>query len=71
MEPTHLKHIGAMIRKTRIYRNMTLLEVSEVVGISRGELSRIESGQRNCTINTLVRIASSLNCTLDVLLRPQ
>ena len=54
----------------REYRGLSQPELAELTDIDKGEISRIEAGQRNCTINTLVRIATALNCTLDISLEP-
>jgi len=50
----------------REYRGLSQPELAELAEIDKGEISRIESGQRNCTINTLVKIAAALNCVLDI-----
>ena len=51
--------MGNQVRKLRKEREMTLEELSEVSGISQSYLSRIESGERNLTIQNAVKIASA------------
>lgn len=68
--PTHLQHIGGNIKKMRKYRKLTQDQLANEAGIRIATISDIESGKANFEINTLVRIASALNCYLDISFTP-
>lgn len=60
---------GRRIRKCRKDHRMTQEELAERVGISISHLGHIERGTRKASIETLVRIARSLNISVDELLK--
>ncbi len=49
--------LGLMIRSTRIERNITISEVAERAGISRGLVQRIESGNMGTSIGVAFEVA--------------
>lgn len=53
--------IGERIRQLRGEKNMSLIELSRVSGISRGHLSDIEHGKVVMTIGTLGSLAGALH----------
>ena len=66
----HLHHIGSNIRQLRKFRNMTQGQLAEAAGIRLATISDIESGKANFEINTLVKLASALRCSLDIMFTP-
>lgn len=62
------KQLGRRIKEVRKMRNMTQMELSELVGISEPHLSRIETGTKRVSFETFVRIANALAVTCDSLL---
>jgi len=68
--PSHLQHIGKMIRDVRNFRVLTQDELADKAQVRQATISDIEKGKLNFEINTLVRIASALNCYLDVSINP-
>ena len=68
--PTHLQHIGILIKKMRKFRELTQQDLADKSGLRVATISDIESGKANFEINTLVRISSALNCFLDVTMTP-
>jgi len=60
--------IGEAIKKQRIKKEKTQLEVAKSTGISRSYLSDIENGRYTPSINTLVKLATYLNMDLNFLL---
>lgn len=60
---THLQ--GARIRSLRKLKGMTLMQLSQKVGISHGYLSQIERGISQPSINSLVDIAQALGVTMQ------
>jgi DNA adenine methylase len=63
---THLEKIGSAIRQARETRCLSLGDLATISGIDKPELSRIESGKRNVTIATLVRIVDALGYEMDI-----
>src|SRR6185312_16559262 len=68
--PTHLEHIGSNIKELRRFRKLTQQELAEAAGLRLATISDIELGKANFQFNTLVRIASALNCYLDISFTP-
>jgi len=68
--PTHLQHIGNNIKELRKFRKWTQQQLADEAGIRMATISDIEAGKANFEINTLVRIASALNCYLDISFTP-
>ena len=57
----HMAHIALLLCAARQEQGLSLQQLSDLTGISRPALSRIESGDnRNPTLNTLLRIAKAL-----------
>lgn len=63
--------IGINLKKLRTERTMTLDQLAEAAGISKGMLSQIENGDTNPTINTIWKICAGLNVPYTSLLEPQ
>lgn len=62
--------IQAMI-DARKQQNMTQKELSERTGITQADISRIENGTRNPSINMVKRLAKGLGMQLKLELIPQ
>jgi len=63
------RYIGNTIRDLRLRHDLTIAEVAEQVGISRGMWSKIENAQTATSLDTLVKIASALGVSLSTLFR--
>lgn len=61
--------VGDRIRKLRQDKRLTLDQLSERTGISKGFLSDAENGNRNVSSQNLLKIANELNASLEFLLR--
>lgn len=57
--------IRSMI-EARKSQNLTQKQLAELVGIDQGDISKLENGLRNPTIQLLKRIADSMNMTLKI-----
>ena len=58
------RHLGTTIRQLRLQHNLTIAEVSERAGISRGMLSKIENSLAATSLETLELLANALGVTL-------
>jgi transcriptional regulator with XRE-family HTH domain len=60
-DKTFLSSIGAKIKEIRMTKNMSQTKLAEMCNIEKANLSRIESGQTNITVLTLVKISKALD----------
>jgi len=68
--PTPLeRYLGSTIRELRRKHGLTIADISERSGISRGMLSRIETGRTATSLDTLSRLAQGLGVSLSALFR--
>ena len=61
--------IGQKIRKKRLSKGLTMMELSFESDIDYRQIGRIERGETNFTIKTLLRICKTLNCKLRSLIK--
>ena len=62
-------YLGNTVRDLRIQHGLTIADVAERAGISRGMLSKIENAQTASSLETLEQIANALGVTLSRLFR--
>ncbi|MFI0350724.1 helix-turn-helix domain-containing protein [Actinomadura sp. 9N407] len=62
-----LAKVGPRLRELRTKRGVTLQDLSDVTGISKSTLSRLESGGRRATLELLLPIARAHQVPLDEL----
>ncbi len=63
-----MKTIGNRIKERRKELNLTQLDIKSRVGISSGNISDIERGNRLPAASTLVQLAEVLECSVDYIL---
>jgi transcriptional regulator with XRE-family HTH domain len=63
------RYLGSTIRELRQRHGLTIAQVSEQAGISRGMLSKIENAQTSTGLDVLNRIAQALGASLSTLFR--
>ncbi|CAN5470335.1 helix-turn-helix domain-containing protein [soil metagenome] len=61
--------LGASIRELRLRDGLTIAQVAERANISRGMLSKIETGQTSAGMDTLARLARALGVSMSMLFR--
>ena len=69
-ENAQLKAFGANVRRERVAREMTQARLAELVDLNIRNLQKIEAGQTNVLVTTLVRIRRALKCSADKLVPP-
>lgn len=62
--PKHRIQLGDAIRRRRNELGISQEQFAEVVDCHRNFVGRVERGQQNPTVDTLVRIAKALDCTV-------
>ena len=60
------KKIGEQVRQRRESLGMTQVELSERSGLNRTNISKIEGGRYNVSVDLLGRIAEALGCGIEL-----
>lgn len=55
------------LRRLRLERNILQSEIAEIIGTSRQQVSRLESGENEPKIEYLIKLADYFGCTIDYL----
>lgn len=63
-----ITQFGVNVRKYRIVKGLTMVELAGMCEVEYGTISTIERGLVNCTISTAYEIAKALGVTMDQLL---
>jgi transcriptional regulator with XRE-family HTH domain len=63
------KKLGQRIREHRMKINMTQEALAEAVGISAVFISQIETGNRKPSLETVLKISTTLNVPMDYLMK--
>ncbi|MBN1925237.1 MAG: helix-turn-helix transcriptional regulator [Prolixibacteraceae bacterium] len=58
--------IACQLKELRKKQNITQQQLAEMVGIDKTQISKIEKGSRNLTIETISRIVKALGATFDL-----
>ena len=61
------KEIGQRIRQLRIQRGFDQLQLSQIIGVGRSQMSNIERGHRNINLNQLKILADYFNVSFETL----
>ena len=67
-KPTHAESLGSRIRRLRVQQGQTQDEVAKACGFTKSLLSKIETGDTQPPVATLVKIAGALGTSLSALL---
>jgi transcriptional regulator with XRE-family HTH domain len=67
--PEEILKIGLRIRNRRIKLKWTMMELAYESSIDYRQIGRIERGETNFTIKTLIRISTALNFGLKDLIK--
>ncbi len=68
-ESTIMTQFAEQIREMMAEQKLTLTAASRIIGIDRGNLSRILNGKERVTLDRAERIANALGATLCVKLK--
>ncbi len=67
LEPQFRLIRDILLRRSEL--NLSQVELAKLVGTKQSAISRLERGDGNITIDTLIRIANALNADLDISLK--
>lgn len=59
-----MRLLGKMVRLARKTHGMTIAELADRAGVSRGLIQRIERGDSGCALGTVFEVAAILNIPL-------
>jgi len=62
-----MKHIGVIIKKIREEKELTQQQIAELIHMHRSNYSRVESGERDLSIEAINKIAVFFGMTIDQL----
>ena len=62
---------GERIAQERAQRSLSQRELAELTGTTQSAVARLEGGSRAPRLDTLLRVANALDCTLELDLRPR
>ena len=68
MDSVDYNALGLRVRKVRLLRGLTQEQLAERADVVNSYSGVIERGEKKASINTLVKIANALNCSVDYLL---
>ena len=63
------KKFGENLRRIRINKNITQVEIANILGVDRSFVSNIENGKNNPTLSTITSLAKALNIPIDELFK--
>ena len=63
------KKLGNNLKKIRTKKNITQIEVANILGVNRSFVSNIENGKNNPTLLTITNLAKALGVTTKELLK--
>lgn len=64
VSPTHVK-FGKRVQVLRKQRGLTQEDLADLVDVDRSYMGFVERGERNPTLNKLIKIARALKITLS------
>jgi DNA-binding XRE family transcriptional regulator len=59
-----LELLGEMIKKTRQERHLTQEELGKLIGVQKGQISKLERNASNVTIETVLRVFKALQANV-------
>lgn len=65
-----LAKFGANVRRERVERRLTQEKLAEMINVNPRTVQKIEAGQLNILLTTILRLQAALACTWDSLMRP-
>jgi len=63
------KKLGENLKKIRTRKNVTQVEIANILGVDRSFVSNIENGKNNPTLSTITNLAKALKVPVDELFK--
>lgn len=55
------------LKRARTCKEMSQMELSEKSGVARSNIARIEGGNLNTGLDTIIKLCEALDCSLEVI----
>jgi HTH-type transcriptional regulator/antitoxin HipB len=68
MDPPLAKHFGRTLRRARRRAGLTQGELGRLAELHRGEIGKLEGGQRLAKLDTILKLAAGVDASACVLL---
>lgn len=62
----NLELLGEMVRKSRLIRNLTQEQLGRNIGVQKAQISKIENGKKNVTVDTIQKVFYALNAKVNL-----
>lgn len=59
-------HFSKEIKNARLRKNLSQMELSEIMGVHQDYVSRIENGKVNISLDTMIKLAFHLDLSLKL-----
>ena len=66
-----MQHIGKTIKKYREEKNLTQKQIADLIHMHRSNYSRVETGERELSIEAIQKIATLFGMTIDQLVNEE
>lgn len=63
------KKLGENLKKLRIKKDISQIELARILGVDRSFVSNIENGKNNPTLSTITSLAKALGISTNELLK--
>jgi transcriptional regulator with XRE-family HTH domain len=63
------KKLGGNLKRIRVSKNVTQVEIAKILGVDRSFVSNIENGKNNPTLSTITNLAKALKVPIDELFK--
>lgn len=63
------KRLGDNLKKIRMKKSITQIEIAKKLGVDRSFVSNIENGKTNPTLSTITNLANALDVPVNELLK--
>ena len=60
-----LEVLGDMIKQVRLERNLTQEQLGKLIGVQKGQISKLENSATNVTIETILRVFNALKAKVS------
>ena len=70
LQQKQLATLGANVRRERMRQEMTQERLAELVELNVMTIQKVEAGETNILVTTLIRFQKALKCAWDKLLPP-
>jgi len=57
--------LGEIIRQVRLERNLTQEQLGKLVGVQKGQISKLENNTTNVTIETILKVFTALKAKIS------